>query len=98
VKNYRWTRAVPFLVRAMVLADKTLFLAGPPDEANPQDLSAALEGQRGGSLQAVSAENGNTLAEHRLDSPPVFDGLAAADGRLYMAAQDGQVLCLGKVD
>lgn len=35
------------------------------------------------------------MAAYRLGSPPVFDGLIAADGRLFLATMDGQVLCLG---
>ena len=44
---------------------------------------------------AVSADGGEKLAEHRLDAPPVFDGMAAAGGRLLLATVDGRVLCLG---
>jgi len=93
-KTYRWTQEPPLLVRAMVLAGETLFVAGPPDGRHVADLPAGLEGKRGGLLQAVSTAAGGTLAEHRLDAPPVFDGLAATPGRLYLATQDGKVVCL----
>jgi len=92
-KEYRWTSQVPVLVRAMVLADRTLFLAGPPDGAQLAELPAALEGRKGGRLLAVSAEGGQPLAEYPLDAPPVFDGMAAAGGRLYLSTGDGKVLC-----
>jgi hypothetical protein len=46
-------------------------------------------------LCAVSAADGKTLAQYHLDSLPVFDGLAAAQGRLYLTLQDGRLLCLG---
>jgi len=94
-KTYRWTKEPPLLVRAMVLAGETLFVAGPPDGGELADLPAALEGKRGGLLQAVSTADGGKLAEYPLDAPPVFDGLAAARGRLYLVAQDGKVVCLG---
>jgi hypothetical protein len=29
---------------------------------------------------------------------PVFDGMAAAGGRLYLSTVDGAVVCLGKAD
>jgi hypothetical protein len=35
------------------------------------------------------------VAEYRLDALPVFDGAAAAYGRLFMALQDGRVVCFG---
>ena len=46
-------------------------------------------------LALVAPADGKTLAEFRLDAPPVFDGMAAAGGRLYMATVDGEVLCFG---
>jgi hypothetical protein len=45
-------------------------------------------------LWAVSAATGDRLAEQRLDASPVFDGMAAAGSRLYLATTDGKVLCL----
>jgi len=35
------------------------------------------------------------MAECQLESPPVFDGMIAANGRLYIATMDGRVICLG---
>lgn len=89
----KWSRDVPLLGRALVLAGKTLFVAGPPARALRS--KTAYEGTKGAVLCAVSAEDGKTLAEYRLESAPVFDGVAAARGRLYLAVQDGRVLCLG---
>jgi hypothetical protein len=59
------------------------------------DHVAAFEGKKGAIVMAVSKRDGKTLAAYRLDSPPVFDGMIAANGRLYVAAMDGHVLCLG---
>jgi hypothetical protein len=97
-----WTCGIPMVVRAMVLADETLFVAGPPVESNrvpqqPTDadpFAEALEAGRGGKLLAVSADNGKTLADYNLKSSPVFDGMAVAYGRLYVSMKDGSVLCL----
>ncbi|MCK4960162.1 MAG: PQQ-binding-like beta-propeller repeat protein, partial [Planctomycetes bacterium] len=33
------------------------------------------------------------LAEYELEKPPVFDGLVAAGGRLYVSTIDGNVVC-----
>ncbi|MFQ6131159.1 MAG: PQQ-binding-like beta-propeller repeat protein [Armatimonadota bacterium] len=105
-----WAQDVPVLVRAMVLAGEALFIAGPPDlvdegqslgafdQADVQRQlarqAAALEGSEGALLWAVST-HGEKLTEQRLDSVPVFDGMAAANGRLYLATIDGKVLCYG---
>lgn len=89
----RWTQPVPLLVRAMVLAERTLFIAGPPDLAGRDDAGAALEGRTGGTLWAVAAADGAKLAEQKLASPPVHDGLIAAAGCLYLATLDGKLHC-----
>lgn len=45
---------------------------------------------------AVSAADGKTLAELRLDALPVWDGLIAAENRLYVSLADGSVVCLAE--
>jgi len=91
-----WHRWVPVRIRAMALAGGRLFVAGPPDVVDRDDPMAAFEGRKGALLQAYSADDGTVLNELRLDAPPVFDGLAAASGRLYLSTTDGRVLCLGR--
>lgn len=96
----------------MVLAGRTLFVAGPQDVADelqafyePDDAEnrsalakqdSVLESRQGAVLYAVSASDGEKLAEYKLDSLPVWDGMAAANGRLYLAMKDGKVLCFDK--
>ena len=90
------------VVQAMVLADKTLFVAGPSVKANnlprrPIDVdpfAEALEAGRSGRLLAVSTNNGETLASYDLKNSPVFDGMAAANGRLYISSVDGRIICM----
>jgi hypothetical protein len=72
-----------------------LFVAGPPDVLEADDPYAAFEGRSDARLAAVSAADGTTLAEQQLDAPPVFDGLIAAAGRLYVSLEDGSIACLG---
>jgi len=90
----RWSVSVPLLARAMALADKTLFLAGPLEGSGIDGLLAAHEGRAASVLWAVAAANGKKLGEHKLPSAPVWDGMAAANGRLYVSTLDGDVLCL----
>jgi len=102
--TFGWSKPVPLLVWAMVLADKTLFMAGPtaPNDgrkglqASPPTLAAAFSGKSGPVLWAVSAADGTKLAEVKLDALPVFDGMASAGGRLYLSLRDGQLICMGK--
>jgi len=91
-----WHQWVPIRVRGMVLAGEHLFVAGPPDVVEPDDPMAAFEGRRGAVLRVVAASGGSTLAETKLDAPPVFDGLIAAEGRLFLCTTHGDVLCLGE--
>jgi hypothetical protein len=91
----QWTSWIPVRVRAMVKTKDCLFVAGPPDELDPADPYAALEGRRGARLVAVAAKDGVTLASHDLEVPPVFDGLIAARQQLFISLQDGSLLCLG---
>jgi len=91
----RWQRKVPILGRAMALAGTTLWVAGPPDllAQKNDDAADAIAGKKGGTLMAVSAENGKTLAEYKLDYPPVFDGMAVSGNCLYLTTLDGRIEC-----
>lgn len=111
---YHWSKVSPLYVRAMVLADTAFFIAGLPDVVDEEEAfdsfndaatqaklgeqTAALEGQRGALLWVVSTSDGKKMAEYNLESPPVWDGMAAANGRLYMSTTDGKVLCMGGTD
>ena len=63
---------------------------------DPKDPLGAFEGRKGGLLYVFDAASGEKLAEHELPSPPVFNGAAAAAGRLYLAEEDGSLTCFGK--
>jgi len=108
--KYRWAGQIPLFVTAMVVADKTMFIAGPPDVVrtqgtegqqalvleNPQDVADAWAGKKGALLWAVSTADGRKLAEYKLESLPVFDGMAAANGRLYLSMKNGRLVCLAE--
>jgi hypothetical protein len=105
-----WSARAPMLARAMVLTPKALFVAGLPDVLHERKLDANLNdpelrarateqsdawlGRKGGMLLAVSPTDGKTLATHTLASPPVFDGMAAAEGRLFISLDNGRLVCL----
>ncbi len=91
-----WSQRVPVRVRAMVAAAGRLFVAGPPDVVDPEDPLGAFEGRKGGRLFVIEASSGRKLAEHTLPFPPVFNGMAAARGRLYVAEEDGSLTCFGR--
>ena len=91
-----WSMTIPVRARAMVLAGQTLFMAGPPDVLDPKDPLAAFEGRHGAELWAISAADGKRLAQWKLDSEPVFDGMITAGGCLFFSTTDGSVGCMGE--
>jgi len=56
--------------------------------------AAFVAGSQGG-LVVLAMADGKKLAERGLPSP-IWDGMAAAYGRLYVSTQDGDLVCLGK--
>lgn len=91
-----WSRRIPVRGRAMVAAANVLFLAGPPDVVDPNDPLGAFEGRKGGVLCACDRTTGQTLWQCQLPSPPVFDGMAAAGRRVFVAMENGAVACFGE--
>ncbi|MBS3770277.1 MAG: hypothetical protein KGY69_08480, partial [Bacteroidales bacterium] len=62
---------------------------------DPEDPLATFRGRNGGYLQVLSS-SGEKLATYKLDAPPEFDGLIAAENRLFMSTVDGTIQCFGK--
>ncbi len=55
---------------------------------------AALDGNQGSLLLAVSTETGEILSKYNLGYLPTWDGLAAANGNLFLSTEKGAVTCL----
>jgi len=75
-------------------------LGSAPDKAakatNEIDLAhRGLTEQESPRLCVLSKRTGEVQVNHPLVSSPVFDGLIAAAGRLYLCREDGVVSCLG---
>jgi hypothetical protein len=96
-----WSKNEKFQPRAMVLAGDKLFLAGwldgmrielksgrPKDPDNPDPHDSVL--------RVYSADKGERVSELKLNSDPVFDGMAAAYGKLFVSLKNGKLICLGK--
>jgi hypothetical protein len=58
-----------------------------------KEASDTFDGKKAGVLWAVNIADGHKTAEMKLDSIPVFDGLIAANSRLYLSLKDGSVVC-----
>jgi len=95
--KYDWSQYDPNLyVNAIVLTEKLLYVAGPPAIRNETTVEALekWQGKRGGKLWCLATPNGKKVSELPLPSPTVYEGMAAAYGKLYAALKDGSVLCL----
>mgnify|MGYP003662969561 CR=1 FL=1 len=57
---------------------------------------AALEGSDGSSLLSVNIDTGEIENEVKLDALPTWDGLAGANGSLFLTTLDGSVIRFGK--
>ena len=77
--------------RAIVLADQTLFVAGAKGDWSHSD--DVFEGRMGITLLALSARDGEAVAETPLDAFPVFDGMSVAYGKLFVSDDSGTITC-----
>ena len=73
----------------------------PPDTSKATIDAMVMAGDKlylggsAGELRVIAADDGRELARQSVPIP-VWDGLTAADGRLYLTTQDGHVVCLGE--
>ena len=89
-----WKAQVPLAVRGLALAGDRLFLAGAPTAFNEKDPLAPYENRTPAEVWAVGAADGKKQSAADLSAPPVFDGIAAAAGRLFVTQTNGQIACL----
>ncbi|MBT7162857.1 MAG: PQQ-binding-like beta-propeller repeat protein, partial [Victivallales bacterium] len=90
--KFNWTERLPIHVLAMVKTKDVLFVAGP--QGGGTISTAAAKGKTGAALFAVSPADGEVLAEMSLPAAPAWDGMAVANGNLYLTLLNGDVICL----
>jgi outer membrane protein assembly factor BamB len=106
--DWRWSVQVPIWARAMFVTDKAVYTAGNRDLYNETRLSNTpaeakqfklqqehWEGRHGSLLIAVDKNTGKTLHTVELPVLPTWDGMVAADGKIFMTTTDGGVSCYG---
>lgn len=108
--KYNWRGTVPLHVRAMAATREKLFIAGFPalvDEEKAFDTYGteetqlkllaerdSYEGKKGGILVVLSKKDGKGLSSYKLEFPPRWDGMACANGKIYISNIKGTLLCL----
>ncbi|MFT5128948.1 MAG: outer membrane protein assembly factor BamB [Rhodothermales bacterium] len=107
--DYHWRQDLPLFARAMVKTADHLVVAGPADIVDEEKVKKLLNspemkerlaeqadhlaGRLGGMLWLLSPEDGQKISDLALESPPVFDGVIAAGGKLYVCMMDGSIAC-----
>ena len=82
-----WRTAVGCRPRAMIQAAGKLVFGGVPSGMLDTPESAT------GKLVVLSAETGEPIASHDLDSAVRWDGMATTDGKLYLVTESGELQC-----
>jgi hypothetical protein len=85
-------KSLPIHSRAMIKAGDHLYLAGYPVQSKVTHFSGEPLRDKGILLQ-VDAGSGEVLAEIDLPAPPRFDAMSAARGRLFLALENGSLMC-----
>jgi len=97
VPQRKWASDIPVTGRAIVLAGGTVFVAGEPmhfpSDHAVEKYEAAYAGKLGGVVWAASTRDGSKRAAWKLPAPPAWDGMAAADGALFICLANGAVQC-----
>ncbi len=84
---------LPIHPRAMLKAGNALYLAGyPSDSTIPHFYGKPIKDE--GILLEIDATSGEVLSQTDLPASPMFDGMSAASGKLYMSLENGSVMCL----
>jgi outer membrane protein assembly factor BamB len=87
-----WSTKPALEARAMVATGRHVLIAGP--KGDPVLSETAARGGEGSVLQVFDRTDGALVQNIPLPAMPVYDGLAAAGGRIIVALKDGRVVSL----
>jgi len=90
---YLWSNRAPLRGEAMLLGSNCLYVAGTRDVVEKTDPWAHVEGRKGGLLAVYARADGKELATVPLPAAPVFDGMSASQGNVYLVTRDGRIHC-----
>jgi len=93
VNRSRWTAKLPLRPRAMLKSGDNLVIGGMPTGRQIADPYAAYEGRSKGIILVASAKDGSPFAQYEIASAPVWDGMSAAGGKLFLSTCDGSLRC-----
>jgi hypothetical protein len=88
-----WSQSLKMRPRSMIQAGDHLILGGTPPDRKGNLYELAARGDLPGTLQVLSAKDGELLQNMNIESPPTWDGMAVNDGRLIIPCVDGSIAC-----
>ena len=68
----------------------------PTVQKDIEEQEASLNGKRGALVKIINKGSGQVARDFSLDSPPVWDGVSVAQGRIFVVTADGKVRCYGQ--
>jgi outer membrane protein assembly factor BamB len=89
-----WSLPVRLIwVKGMVVTENALFVANVAIRRGWRE--SILQKERG-EIRVFSLDQPRELGKIEIPGAPIFDGLIAAKGRLYVSTMNGRVICLGE--
>jgi outer membrane protein assembly factor BamB len=93
ISHRQLVSSLPIHPRAMIKAADVLYLAGYPSGSTiPHFYGEPIRDK--GILLQIDASSGQIVSQTELPASPTFDGMSAADGKLYLSLENGSVICM----
>lgn len=92
--DYRWSETIDGQVWALCVAGNTLAFAGAQGEVS-EVTAERLVSDKSPALWLADKRTGEPHCNVELHSAPVWDGMAAARGKIFIAHRDGSISCFG---
>lgn len=82
-----WKQPLPMHPRAMLKAGDSIFIGCA------ENAEQLVTDKPGGKILVMSTADGSRIGEIAIESPPVFDGMATAGGKLFVSHKNGRLTC-----
>ena len=86
---YHWREKLDMAVRAMLLTEEHIYAAGPA----ARDVILFKTTESPAKLSVFSKQDGSRISSAKLPAQPAFDGMAAANGKIFVTLVNGEIVC-----
>jgi len=84
--SYDWDVELPIQAKSVSITKNMIITAGQLDRHDAEN----------GMLCLYAVKDGKALKKLELSAAPVYDGLAIAEGQVFLSMQNGKLLCFGE--